>query len=309
MKKFFSLIALVGVFAACQPEELKTVFESAPAQLTIKVGKVYNAVDGKDLTAVATKDADVVITGNPAIAKGSQVMHASYGGVTGDVTVEYPSIVADTDPITITAGDIWLPGTKNNYKFEVKEGAKVEDTQEFGLLSAENSGISHNDSMWLENANEYILIDTYTYKEYSGSAVVPGSVKYIDDFFKKEIDELVAAKSGDEITFVEKEGTVKVSAWSLYNVINKVTTTTTTMQVIATPDPAGSAAIPGNNGVIATFDVESIVAIPEKVEIAHPSHASHYVEPVGHEEATGNGVHHGTHGDGSNAGGGFVEAE
>ena len=309
MKKLFSLIALVGVFAACQPEELRTVFESAPAQLTIKVGRVFNAVDGNELTAKATKDADVVITGTPAIAKGSQVMHASYGGATGSITVDYPAIVADTDPVTITAGDIWIPGTIKDYVISVREGAKKEDTEEFGLLSAENHGISHNDSKWLENANEYVLVDTYTYKEYTGSKFVDGSEKVIDNFFSEEIAPIVAAAKTGEITFVEKEGTVKVSAWALYNVINKVTTTTTTMEIVATPTPAGAAPIPGNNGVIATYDVESVVAVPEKVEIAHPSHASHYVEPVGHEEATGTGVHHGTHGEGANAGGGFVEAE
>jgi len=312
MKKVFLFFALVGVFTACQPEDLRTIFESAPAQLTIKVGKVYNAVDGKDLTAVATKDADVVITGTPAIAKGSQVMNASYGGVTSSVTVEYPAILADTDPVTITAADIWIPGNKNNYKIEVREGASEEDVQEYGLLSAQNHGYSHNDSMWLENANDYVLVDTYTYTEYAGNELVKDGDTYftvIDDVFAADVELAANAKLEDEITTTEKVGTIKVSAWSLYNVINTVTTTVTTMEVVATPDPAGSAPTVGNNGVVGTFQVRSILAVPNKVEIAHPSHASHYVAPGEDEEATGHGVYHGTHGDGSNAGGGFADAE
>ncbi len=311
MKKFFSLIALVGVFAACEPEELRTIFTSAPAQLTIKVGKVYNAVDGKDLTAVATKDADVVIAGTPAIAANSQVMHASYGGVTGSVTVDYPSILADTDPVTITAADIWIPGNKNNYKIEVREGSKASETKKYGLLSAENHGVSYTsddwDGKWLENANDYILVDTYTWKEYSGSELIKDdkgeSCLILDDIFEADVKLAAAAKDNDKITYVEKEDEIQVSAWALYNVINAVTTTITTWEVVATPDPAGSAPIPGNDGVVGTFYTKSILAIPTKVEAAHPSHNSHY------EAGKGNGTHHGGHGDGSNAGGGFADAE
>ena len=307
MKKFFSLIALVGVFAACQPEELKTVFESAPAQLTIKVGKVYNAVNGADLTAVATKDGDVVINGTPAIAKGSQKMGASWGGVRSEVNVDYPDIVADTDPMTITAADIWIPGNKGNYKIEVKEGPATE-TEEVSYLI--NAKYSHNDATWFENANDYVLIDTYTYPEYSGSEL-DGAYTVIEDVFEADVEVAYNAKKDDKIESEDKEGTVKVSAWALYNVKLTTVTKVTEMQVIATPDPAGSAPTVGTNGngIVGTFKVKSMVATPEKVEVAHPGHATHYVAPTGDEEATGHGVHHGTHGDGSNAGGGFAEAE
>ena len=303
MKKFFSLIALVGVFAACEPEELRTIFTSTPAQLTIKVGKVYNAVDGKDLTAVATKDADVVIPGSPAIAAGSQVMHATYGGVTGSVTVDYPSILADTDPVTITAGDIWIPGNKNNYKISVRVG-KTEDADPVitELLAAKNHGYQYEGANWLENANDYILVDTYTWKEWSGSQL-DGTFTVIDDIFAADVELAYNAKKDDKMTFEEKEAEIQVSAWALYNVYYTLITTTTTYEVVAEPDPAGSAPIPGDNGVVGTFKVISTLGTATKVEVAHPGHASHY------EEGKGNGTHHGGHGDGSNAGGGFADAE
>ena len=37
MKKFFSLIALVGVFAACEPENLQTAFNVPDATATLNV--------------------------------------------------------------------------------------------------------------------------------------------------------------------------------------------------------------------------------------------------------------------------------
>ena len=307
MKKVFLFIALVSVFAACSPEELKTIFESRNAQLTIKVGKVYNAVDNKDLTAVATKDPDYVIPGNPDIKAGTHTVMASYGGVSGSIDVQYPDILADTDPVTITAGDIWLPGTKNNYKIEVKAGKVETKTEEFGLLKAQKEGHSYNGGYWLENATEYILVDTYTYPVYSGSEVV--ETKIIDEFFKDDIQEKFDLVKNDKITSEDTVGEAFVSAWAYYNVINTVTTTTTTYNIVATPDPAGSAAVPGDNGVIGYYKKASKSSAPKKVEIAHPSHVSHYVEPAAGHDATGHGTYHGSHGDGSNAGGGFADAE
>ena len=43
MKKFISLIALVGVFAACEPENLQTAYTVANATATINVTVVSAA--------------------------------------------------------------------------------------------------------------------------------------------------------------------------------------------------------------------------------------------------------------------------
>ena len=72
MKKFFSLFALVAVFAACQPEKVQTAFTVAGATATINV-QVFNVNTG-------------------AAYDGQYNLAASEGSVSGNtVAIESPS--------------------------------------------------------------------------------------------------------------------------------------------------------------------------------------------------------------------------
>ncbi len=89
MKKFFSLIALVGVFAACQPEKLTTAFEVGPAEATISV-KVVDILTGEDVTAAASISTPTTITGaSPKfdIVEQDYTVSATYKEGKGSATV------------------------------------------------------------------------------------------------------------------------------------------------------------------------------------------------------------------------------
>lgn len=87
MKKFFSLIALVGVFAACQPEKIDTTFNPDPAQVTIQM-TATDLETGDDVTSQTTFTSTIgsvsgniiTIVGNPDVASGTTVtITAKYG--------------------------------------------------------------------------------------------------------------------------------------------------------------------------------------------------------------------------------------
>ena len=101
MKKFFSLIALVGVFAACEPENLQTAFTVANATATVNETVVCVApdFDPSEVTvtygwSVGTGLSTKSITGNPAIEAGSVTVTAHYRGAEASTTVSFPKIFA-----------------------------------------------------------------------------------------------------------------------------------------------------------------------------------------------------------------------
>jgi len=290
MKKFFSLIALVGVFAACQPEDLKTIFQSSPAQLTINVSKVVNSVNGADVTAQASKT-PYSVTGTPAIPAGVGTVSATYNNATGTLSVPYPAILADTDPVTIDV-TVHIPGSVGDYTIDVKETIGDEKVTKYILSEAKSHGISHDGSLWLENASDYNLNDSCTYTEFTGEAWDEESeVKVFEDAFA-EIVNANAEVHNPGILEEEKEYKFTIPAWSWYQVVAEVHEIPVHFDVVATP--SNGAPVIGNNGVIGSFDSNSVYTIVGLNHMAHPSHADHYGHYTGH-------------GNGSNAGGGLVE--
>lgn len=73
MKKFFSLIALVGVFAACQQENIRTAFSVDPAVATINLSA--KCVDGTNITAKTSFTVDgTAVNGNVATISGTNLV-------------------------------------------------------------------------------------------------------------------------------------------------------------------------------------------------------------------------------------------
>ena len=304
MKKFFSLIALVGVFAACNPEDMTTAFQVAPAEVTLHATAVC-AEPGFTGASISYSPSQTV-TGNPVLAAGSITATATYNGASGSSTVDYPAILAGgTADLNTVVFIPYTPGD-SDYTFEVKEAGSESKPQVFMLPAAAHGagekyvvevGGEEYEVPMLENANEFVLSDSYSYTTYEGAELVAGSNKVFNDDFadtaKKYFDD--AASKEIKETKVTKDFTV--SAWALYNVIQPVVTTVTTYNIIATPK-AGANTPELADPVIASFQMKTVDGGAQYVEMAHPDHASHYEAGHGHG-----------HGDGSNAGGGLVEAE
>ena len=293
MKKFFSLIALVGVFAACQPEGLTTAFEVGPAEATI-TAKVVDILTGQDVTSAASISPALTITGSDAIAEQDYTLTATYKEGTGSATVHInalrPGGKAHYSVVIPVGGNI------GDYTLELKAGTPVETPKDLVLEAANTHGhaYSHNGhEKWVENASEFVLSDSATYKEYDGSEIVSGP-EVLEAVFKENVEN--AAKPFDgTITSTTKTLNFKVSAWSLYNVFGTETEIVTPYELVATP--SGSARVVGDNGVVGKFSVKTMASDAQYEECAHPSHASHYIHGHGTSEKAG-----------SNAGGGIVEA-
>lgn len=304
MKKFFSLIALVGVFAACNPEDMTTAFQVAPAEVRLEATAVC-AAPGFSGASINYSPSQTV-TGNPVLAAGSITATATYNGASGSSTVDYPAILAGGSAILNTV--VFIPYTPGDtdYEFKVEEVAEDEVVVNQLPAAAHGEGVAYTytydgkdyEVNLLENANEFVLLDSYTYTEYSGVKFVSSEIT--NDDFKDTAEQMInaykAGMTGITETPVTKD--FQVSAWAVYNIFNPVKTTTTNCKIVATPKAGANTPTLINDGVIATFKYETKASIVEPFEMAHPDHASHYEAGHGHG-----------HGAGSNAGGGLVEAE
>ena len=287
MKKFFSLIALVGVFAACQPEKLTTAFEVAPAEVTITV-KVVDLLTGEDVTAAATITSETTLIGTPAIAAQDYTVSATYKEGKGSATIHINALRAGGK--ANYSAVIPVGGPDYNLKAELET---ISVTEEY--LQLAGAEMHYQGAYWAENASEFILKDSATYPTFEGYDMDMDTAKILDDLFESDVI-LAFAELYDEI--VEGTATIdySVSAWSLYNVFATIFTEKDLLKIIA--EPVGDARVVGENGVIGTVELTSKSSQAEYEEMQHPDYAGHWSPGHGHGEKTG-----------PNAGGGLVEAE
>jgi len=318
MKKFISLIALVGVFAACEPENLQTAYTVANATATINV-TVVSAAPGFDEKAAQVTYAwsnggtTETIEGNPSIAAGSVTVTATYAGSTATETLSFPQIFAGMNAhFTAT---LFIPYNSGDYTLSVKTDKTSQAIEVYGLQAAahghgyakmqevEVGGMKFNVKM-MENASEFILEDSYTFETFKGIALAK-SLSIKNDDFKDAATNVYNAFVKANITGIvptKHEYGFAVGAWSLYNVVNPVITTTADMVIVAAAkDGSNNPMIPE----VATFAIKMKSSLCTAVEKAHPDHASHYVPHSGNYTHDG----HAIHGDNNNAGGGIITAE
>lgn len=318
MKKFFSLIALVGVFAACEPENLQTAFNVNDATATVNETVLCAAPDFDPSAVTVTYGWSVgtgfstkSIKGNPSIPAGTVTVTAHYKGATAETTVSFPQIFAGMDAV-LTATVI-LPYNAGGYVIDYEYGdPEVADVEVYGLQAAAHGhgyGVAQEVEfegekfkVWMmENATEFILEDSYSWLIPDGYEL--DDYELLNDDFALESALMYAyfdEYSG--IDFEEESYDFSVGAWSLYEVINPVITYVTPILVTATPEEGS------NNpeiGPVASFNMYELYAACGVVEQAHPDHAAHYVPHSGHYTHDG----HALHGDNNNAGGGIITAE
>ena len=327
MKKFFSLIALVGVFAACQKEDLKTAFSVEPAVATITAHAMF--LDGTPLTSNVTYtfEGNDSGNGNTYTCTGSQ-----YQSLTKSVTVTatwtgYNTECPDwalphfTDSKTVNI-DVLAGGQANydvyfylgvitdedGYTYWIDNDETELEPKVFFLDKAMHEGHSFvpseipglnvpedcEEGWYIKNATEFILRGTVDYEIWSGAAAATDLTWYTEvtrPEFQKLYDELEVVKTPETLDFT-------VSAWADYTVFQVLESTWIDLDLYRTDE----------NGVDEIFGSFSMIeyngnaAMP--YEIASQGHEAHYVPGHGVDDP----AHSHGHGS-SNAGGGIVMAD
>lgn len=299
MKKLFSLLALVGVFAACQPEELETAFEVSDAVATITVTTIdINTGNNVDAT-ISASDAAATVAGNVVTLKGSPALTAR----TVTVTASYQG----KDYSTSVNVQALLAGGKASYNADIYVGVPVAEQEITYELVSEESSVSepiyftkadghalvdHAGKYWAENLTEFLLKGEVEWTNVTGSEFVSSECTdpVFDQIVKLYAD---AVKDGAKVTTTKDVLEITVSAWAYYTVYQTVTTTVKTYGVFAGE---------GENKVqVGSVVVNNYSSAVQYEEIANPMGHGHYQQGHGH---AGHG-----HGDGGNAGGGIVWGE
>ncbi len=323
MKKLLSLIALAGIFAACQPEELKTSFTVDPAEVTINVRVVDIRTPKVNLTSgftISTSVAGAKISSNAVVIKGTkdkpvidkQDVTLTVSGYKADYMNEEQE--AQHQTVTIeklraggkaTYGVTFIVGCpESEYEFSYKEtaaGDAKEETEYFTPSDSHAETHTHDGGLWVRNNTEFILTGVVTYNECNGA--VAKAKDGVNEYYKEIVDDYVKAltygydEAKGEFISTPKELNIKVSAYcyyTAYQTYTKVSGKEYTVYVKHT-DEKGEKEFAV--GVITVNSREYTSAQYE--EKADPNGHGHYV--YGHGHAHGHGT--------DNAGGGIVIPE
>ena len=299
MKKLYMLLALAGIFAACQPEELQTTFEVDAAKAVINV-ECIDIQTNQPVSATLTTStgvvngSQVILTGNKELPATEVSISAEYQGNTyGPVKVNVNALKAGGNAVysaTIVVGEL-LPVTPDPaaYNCVVKGAATVEVSDP--IYFTRNVGhalFDHAGKKYAKNLTEYAYEFSVVWNALSGSEVTSfTNVADEDDalVFGKYVEAFNAGKTSLEMTYKGK-----VSAWAYYTVYQNNTVTSQTYEVTKTVD--------GTTSTVGEFTVNSYASSVQFEEIANPEGHGHYH------------YGHGTlHSDESNAGGGIIAAE
>lgn len=316
MKKFFSLIALVGVLAACQKEDLKTAFSVKPAVATITAHAMF--LDGTPLTSNISYTFDGVdngsnpeftINGNPGLLDKTVVVNATWKGFDGERNI--PAIAPDEVRINLLpAGvghyDAYLVLGKvtdeDGYEYWVEPEKTVLDPKVYWLDKAMHEGHEYVDetygSGWyIKNASEFILRGTVDYMRKKGTDTA-SEISWC--FAETRVDQFQSLYDSltDKIVETPETLNIVVSAWEAYSVC-QVVTETMTDYTLYRKDLNGAMDVCGSFTGYAVTSTEA-----QFISFACPGHEAHWTPGHGHDDP----AHSHGHGS-SNAGGGIVIAD
>ena len=318
MKKFFSLLALVGVLAACQKEDLKTAFKVDPGVATVHATAV--AIDGTDITSNVT---------------------FSYNGIVGGASQQFESTAYEAFDQEVTVSAVWkgydnnrnftdekkirvhvLPGGKSDYNVVLTLGEIIEGDFSYRiddypleegvilnyLTESHTGAVGHSakltygdkeyDGYFLMNPTEFVLRGTVNYKSRSGYKLVNditwaqgvSPLQYFVDYKNAWVE------SGVDET--DESFDITVSAFSMYCAYHAISYQLRQADYVRTNSL-------GVSEVVASFTYNDYYGNEVGcVEDACIGHEAHYVPGHGHEDPSH------SHGHGSsNAGGGIVYAD
>ena len=297
MKKFFSLIALVGVLAACQPEKIQTAFTLAGGSATITV-KVVDLNSRTDYAGTYTLTSSAgTVNGNTVTLTAAE--STKLAGQTVTITVNgpkfakpytYDALVPDVLPGGVaTINAIIVVGEGGDYTYEFVN-TDTSTSKEVDMVNVHEYPVKEVDGKnWYVNESEFLLEGTVKYDVVSGSEYLEGSAKL---GFEPVLESLKAIYNEGKKT-TQAELPIKVSAYAIWRAFATYTTTLRTVQVNATNNKTSEKL---SKVVEAKAKLYSSTAA-EFEEKANPDTHGHYVHGQG--EAGG----------ANNAGGGIVYSE
>ena len=301
MKKLFSLIALVGMIAACTPEEVESAFKLSGGRVIVNV-EVVDLINGGDYTGQYTVSSPFgTVSGNTITyqAEENQPVNAANYVVTvsgpklaKDYTANFavPAVLAGGEAILKVVVPVGEP--LNGYTIEDVEG-KATSREVINYL-INKSYPTHNYShagvdFWYYNDTEFKLdavvnyLLEFPYVQFISP--VDNKLHGFEGIVQTHMDNYEGALMWDG---EDRDLKFTVSAYSMWNVIQTVTHNYLPVTVTATK---GS-----EKYVLGSFTVDYVYSSEaEPHELAYPGHEGHYHAGHGHD----------AHGTKPNAGGGM----
>ena len=326
MKKFFSLIALVGVLAACTPEQVDTAFKLAGGKVLINV-EVVDIING---TAYAGDvdirfirgGLDVTSEFSPIVGSGphaymwqadeSQAVpageyHVAVKGAhlakTYTSSMAIPEVLAGGEAsirVIVPVGEpingwtVNVDPDRDNAETWIEYGYLV--NTHYPTHSYSHDGIDS----WYYNNSEYLLEGSVEYlweKVGAVSNVVDNKIVGFDDVVSKSVDAVLAHYAWDGGT---KVYTFTVSAWAMWNVVQLEVHAAAPVLVWAYKDANENGEYDETEDFLelGTFDFEYVASnYIQKYELPYPGAPGHAHYHKGHG--------HDAHGSAANAGGGI----
>ena len=304
MKKFISLIALVGAIAACTPEQIETAFKLSGAKVIVEV-EVYDVISGSAYQGSYTVNSTIgTVSGNTITyqADESQPIAALENckvSVTGPkLAKEYSSIFAvpsvlaggvATITVVVPVGEP-INGWTVDWACDESK-AVVNDPVVKALYNTHypTHEYTHEGvTSWYYNDTEFLLqgeVD-YTLDSFAvGSDMVDNQIRGFEGVVENCYFGLINEYDKDSVPM---KFPFTVSAYAMWNITQTITSVTKPYSVFADK---------GTEHVdLGSFKLEFIESqVVEPHEIAYPGHEGHYHAGHGHD----------AHGTKPNAGGGI----
>ena len=276
MKKFFSLIALVAVFAACQPEKVQTAFTVAGATATINV-QVFNVNTGAAYDGQYTLSAsEGTVSGNTVAIESAQSTGISKHDVT--LTVTGPKL-AKTYTHAVTIPDVLAGGHADvsaiivvgedgdAYDYEIVETVvSSEETVENMNNNTHYPTHSHAGNDYYYNNSEFLLDCDIEYDVVSGVEVDMKSADFKLGFDTQVAENIMKSYNTGKSVTKASLPTFQISAYAMWRAwatytkeVVKYTVKATNLKVTIAPrffrdwrvcasTPSGILPVPGSMG-------------------------------------------------------------
>ena len=330
MKKFFSLIALAGVIAACTPEQIQTAFKLAGAKGTIEVEVVK--LSGDPIEGQFSIAGFESLPGSSIAYSGNKATITFQAGESTPIAQQQLTLTATGEQIlkpvstTVTVPDL-LAGQTAMLSCKIRAGESLEGWYFYedpvegdaivksGYLQNANyekySATHYDIPFWYVNNSEYILDGVAEIPYKIGNSAAYDIVKtdyagfeeiYIESLFglsekltvSEWLDYYLESYGEADIEEDVFEAPFQVSAWAMWNVYVDQATIPYDVKLYAVKlDEQGKET--DEKVVLASFKLDFYDNYAGMIELAYPDAAGHYVQGHGHD----------SHGSAANAGGGI----
>ena len=313
MKKFFSLIALVGVIAACTPEQVDTAFKLAGAKVTVNV-EVVDIINGGNYTGDYTVSSNFgTVSGNTityqagdseAISGADYTVSVSGSKLAKTYSSNFtvPAVLAGGEAVIRVIVPVGEPINGWTVDSDYDEDKVTEGEDVYLLVNShyKTHAYSHNGiDSWYYNNSEYILEGTvdfdYAYWLQEVTNIKDNNVLGFEGCVENE----AAAYEKDYV--FDATYSFKVSAWAMWNVrlINAWIQAPFTVFAFKDANENGEYDKSEEYVELGGFDCKATeYYIIKAIELPYPGAPGHAHYHAGHG--------HDAHGAAANAGGGLA---